>query len=231
MPRRARQAPGGLVYHVLNRAVARLPLFQKDGDFEAFERVLLEAMERHPIRLLGYCLLSNHWHLVLWPARDGQLSAFVRWLTHTHTMRWHAHHHTSGTGHLYQGRFKSFPVETDEHFYTVLRYVERNALRANLVARAEKWRWSSLWHRQHPGEKISSILHPWPLPQPDDWVKHVNRPQTSAELEAIRRAVVRGSPFGRAPWQLRVAKRLGLEFTLRPRGRPKREEKELRPLF
>lgn len=84
--------------------MARLPLFQKDGDFEAFERVLLEAMEEHPTRLLTYCLMPNHWHLVLWPRREDELTAFVRWLTHTHSMRWHAHYHTGGTGHIYQGR-------------------------------------------------------------------------------------------------------------------------------
>jgi len=224
MPRKARQAPGGLVYHVLNRAVARLPLFQKAGDFEAFERVMVAAMEEHPTRLLAYCLMPNHWHMVLWPRRDGELSAFLRWLTHTHTMRWHAHYHTSGTGHLYQGRFKSFPVETDEHFHTVVRYVERNARRANLVRRAEKWRWSSLWRRQHPGHKLSGILHAWPVPEPDNWANLVNTAQTSAEMEAVRRAVARGSPFGSETWQSRIAKRLGLEYTLRPRGRPKKNQ-------
>jgi putative transposase len=223
MPRRARRAPGGLVYHVLNRAVARLPLFQKDGDFEAFERVLLVAMAKHPIRLLGYCLMPNHWHMVLWPRQDGELSAFVRWLTHTHSMRWHAHYHTSGTGHIYQGRFKSFPVETDAHFYTVLRYVERNALRAKLARRAENWRWSSLWQRHHPGGKVSAMLHAWPLPEPEDWAELVNAPQTTAELEAVRRAVSRGSPFGSEGWQRRIAKRLSLEYTLRARGRPKKK--------
>jgi putative transposase len=115
MPRQARLAPGGFVYHALNRAGARLPLFQKDGDYEAFERVLAEALREHPTRLLAYCLMPNHWHVVLWPHQDGELTAFLRWLTHTHTMRWHAHYHTAGTGHLYQGRFKSFPVAADEH--------------------------------------------------------------------------------------------------------------------
>ena len=134
MPRTARVAPGGLVYHVLNRAVARLPLFEKTADYEAFERVLLETQQRHPTRILAYCLMPNHWHFVLWPRNDDELTAFLRWLTHTHTMRWHAHHQTAGTGHLYQGRFKSFPVQTDEHLYAVLRYVERNAVRAKLVA-------------------------------------------------------------------------------------------------
>ena len=106
-----------MVFHVLNRAVARHAIFQKDGDYEAFERVFAEALETHPIRVLSYCLMPNHWHMVLWPAKDGDLTDFVRWLTHTHTMRWHAHYHSSGTGHLYQGRFKSFPIQADDHLY------------------------------------------------------------------------------------------------------------------
>ena len=125
MARRPRSAPGGYVYHVLNRAVARLRLFEKPADYDAFERVLGLARDEHPMRVLGYCLMPNHWHLVLWPRKDGELTAFVRWLTHTHSMRWHAHFHTMGGGHLYQGRFKSFPIERDEHLYSVLRYVER----------------------------------------------------------------------------------------------------------
>jgi len=142
MPRRLRVATGGFVYHALNRAVGRATLFDKEGDYAAFIKVLRQAKEWQAMRLLGYCLMPNHWHLVLWPRREGELTAFVRWLTHTHTMRWHAHYHTQGTGHLYQGRFKSFPVETDDHLYTVLRYVERNPLRAGLVRKATNWRWS-----------------------------------------------------------------------------------------
>jgi putative transposase len=225
MPRSARYAPGGFVYHALNRAVARLPLFEKDGDYQAFERVLALALEEHPIRLLGYCLMPNHWHFVLWPEREGQLTAFLRWLTHTHTMRWHAHYHTSGTGHLYQGRFKAFPIEADEHLYAVLRYVERNALRANLVKRAEQWRWSSLWRRVLGDEAAKGILAPWPIPEPADWLKLVNATQTEAELAALRRSVAKGTPFGSPTWTERTARRLGLEFTLRSRGRPRKVEK------
>ena len=142
MPRRARAIEGGLAYHVLNRANARLPLFKKPADYSAFEQVLEEAFEREPLRILGYCLMPNHWHLVVWPTAgaDNQVSEFMRWLTVTHTQRWHAHRHSAGTGHLYQGRFKSFPIQGDEHLYTVLRYVERNPVRANLVAQAELWR-------------------------------------------------------------------------------------------
>src|SRR5713226_2761660 len=177
MPRRARNAPGGLVYHVLNRAVARLPLFQKDADFQAFERIMAEALTEHPTRLLAYCLMPNHWHVVLWPRRDDELTAFLRWLTHTHTMRWHAHYHSAGTGHLYQGRFKAFAIEADEsHLYAVLRYVERNALRAGLVKRAEDWRWGSLWRRAHTQAVPPLELHPWPVPLPADWPARVQDP-------------------------------------------------------
>jgi putative transposase len=212
------------VYHVLNRAVARLPLFEKDADYEAFERVLAEALEKHPTRLLSYCILPNHWHLVLWPREDGELTNFVRWLTHTHVMRWHAHYGTAGTGHLYQGRFKSFPIQTDEHFYTVTRYVERNALRANLAVRAEQWRWCSLWHRVSGSPDARKLLHRWPLAEPDGWVDLVNRPESEAELKAVRQAIRRGSPFGSSQWQARTANRLDLQWTLRPRGRPRRQE-------
>jgi putative transposase len=226
MPRRPRICPGGLVYHVLNRAVARLPLFEKDGDYEAFRTVLALAQEEHPTRLLAYCLMPNHWHLVLWPRREGELTAFVRWLTHTHAMRWHAHSHTAGTGHLYQGRFKSFPVAADDHLYAVLRYVERNPLRAGLVAQAQRWPWSSLALRKHAPAEGPALLSPWPVPLPKGWVAHVNGVEAEAELAAVRRAVARGSPFGSLPWQRRTARRLGLEYTLRPRGRPKKAAKE-----
>src|SRR4051794_17979624 len=143
MGRALRTDVGGLVYHVLNRANARLPLFAKAGDYDAFERVLSEAHDRYGTRILAYCVLPNHWHLVLWPEKDGELSRFTGWLTLTHTQRWHAHYHNVGSGHLYQGRFKSFPVESDEHLLTVCRYVERNPLRAGLVERAEDWGSSS----------------------------------------------------------------------------------------
>jgi putative transposase len=140
MPRRLRHALGGYVYHVLNRAVGRATLFAKPTDYEAFVRVLSEALDWVDIRLLAYCVLPNHWHLVVWPERDGDLSEFMRWLTVTHTQRWHAKHHTQGTGPLYQGRFKSFPVAADEHCLRVLRYVERNPLRAGLARSASRWR-------------------------------------------------------------------------------------------
>ena len=218
MPRRLRLASGGYAYHVLNRAVGRARIFSKARDYEAFEEVLVEARKRLSMRVLAWCVLSNHWHFVLWPRRDGDLSEFMRWLTVTQTQRWHAAHGTAGTGPLYQGRFKSFPIEEDDHLLTVLRYVERNPLRANLVERAEEWRWSSLWHRVH-GD-ATAILDKGPLPLPREWLRHVQSAQSEAELAALRRSVVRGTPFGEESWQERTAKQLGLQSTLRARGRP-----------
>ena len=140
MPRSRRNAPGGYVYHVLNRANSRRDIFERPGDYRAFEETLAEVQERIPMRILAWCLMPNHWHLLLWPERDGELSNYMRLVTLTHTQRWHAYRRSAGTGHVYQGRFKSFVVQHDAHFLTVCRYVEGNALRACLVGRAEQWR-------------------------------------------------------------------------------------------
>jgi len=219
MPRPLRAALGELVYHVLNRANAGLQIFENDGDYAAFERILAETQDRVPMRILAWCLMPNHWHLVLWPRRDGELSEYMRLVTLTHAQRWHAHRESAGTGHLYQGRFKSFVVQKDAHFLTVCRYVERNALRANLVRRAEDWRWNSLW-RTHCGDITDPPqASPWPVARPRDWVVYVNQPATGTEIEAIRHSVQRGAPYGDANWTQRTASQLGLESTLRSRGR------------
>jgi putative transposase len=221
MPRRPRLAAGELAYHVLNRRVGRLSLFETRADHVAFEKILAEAHAHSRIRIAAYCLMPNHWHLLLWPKRDGELSEVVRWITVTHTQRWHAHHQTAGTGPVYQGRFKSFPVQMDEHFLTVARYVERNALRARMVKQAENWQWSSLWRRTRGDPKLTTWLSDWPMDRPRNWVARVNRRETGEELEALRVSVQRGRPFGQETWMKQMVKRFGMESTLRPRGRPK----------
>jgi putative transposase len=222
MPRAARVTPGGLVYHVLNRGVGRNRLFFKEADYVAFEEIMAETLAVRPMRICAYCLMPNHWHLVVWPEHNEDLAAFMQRLTVTHVTRWQRHKRQVGYGHVYQGRYKSFPIETDEYFYQVVRYVERNPLRANLVNDADAWRWSSLWRRLHGTREQKELLARWPLSQPRNWLAHVEQPLSEAELEALRRSVRRGTPLGDAAWTLRTARRLGLEFTLRPRGRPKR---------
>ena len=174
------------------------------------------------VRLLAYCLMPNHWHLLLWPRKDGELPAFMHRLTTTHVRRWHRHRHSDGRGHLYQGTYKSFPVQEDAHFLTVARYVERNALRANLAGRAEAWQWGSCWRREHGSPQERAILADWPIRPRRDWLAWVNRPQTDKELAELREAVRRGRPFGDADWQARTARRLGLQSAFRPRGRPRK---------
>jgi putative transposase len=220
MPRIARVAPGGLIYHVLNRANGRLRLFKKDDDFLAFEEVMALACERQPIRILDWVMMSNHWHMVLWPERDGELTGFLRWLTLTHAQRWKHAHDAVGHGHLYQGRFKSFPVEDDGHLLTVLRYVQRSPLRANLVERAEEWRWGSCFARQHRGHALVPLLSDWPIDRPRGWLKLVNQPQTAAEEKAVTLCIERSRPYGSQPWVQRTAEKLHLQQSLRPRGRP-----------
>ena len=222
MSRPPRAAEGGLIYHALNRAVARAAIFDDDRDYDAFLRVVAEAAARHAMRILAYCVLPNHFHLVLWPGGDGDLSRLMRWLTMTHTQRWHAHRHSAGTGHLYQGRFKSFPVQDDGHFLTLCRYVERNALRAVLVPRAQEWRWGSLWRPDTSASSPGPVLDDWPIDRPSDWVERVNTPLSPSEEEATRRSIRRGQPLGAPDWQELTAARLGLRSTLRPLGRPKK---------
>ena len=204
-----------------------MKVFKKAGDYEAFERVLAAALEHVPgLRLLSYCLMPNHWHLVCWPRRDGELTDFAHYLTLTHTQRWHAHYHNVGSGHLYQGRFKSFPVASDGHYLQLCRYVERNALRAGLVQRAEDWQWGSLWRRQQQAVLGAPRLSAGPLPLGANWIDIVNEPQTEAELAALRKCVHRGQPYGEENWIERTARKFGLESTLRPLGRPRKPQEK-----
>jgi len=211
-----------MLFHVLNRGVGRMRLFEKEGDYEAFERIIEETQEARPMRICAYCLMPNHWHFVLWPEHDGDLAAFMQRLTITHVRRWQEHRGQVGLGHVYQGRYKSFPVETDEYFYQVVRYVERNALRADLVPSAEEWRWCSLWRRVHGSGEQVALLSSWPLPRPRKWKSLVNQPQHEGETEAIRRCIHRGQPYGSRPWVERTASQLGLESTLRAPHRPRK---------
>ena len=171
MPRTVRALAANVCYHVLNRGNARAKVFHDDDDFTAFVDLLAEAQRRRPMRVVGYAVMPNHFHLLLWPRADGDLSRWMQWLLTAHVRRHHRRHR--GSGHVWQGRFKAFPIEQDEHFLTVARYVERNALRANLVRRAEDWRWSSLAARisaDRPG-----LLADWPVPRPRHWLAIVDR--------------------------------------------------------
>ncbi|MEX0725444.1 MAG: transposase [Planctomycetaceae bacterium] len=179
-----------------------------------------EGLETHDVELFSYQLMPNHYHLVLRPLVNGEMSRFMKWIGGTHTMRYHAHYRTGGLGHVYQQRYKSFPIQEDDHFLVVCRYAERNALRAGLVHRAEDWRWGSLWRWLQKPEPAPRLLSPWPIPRLSNWVDRINQPLSERELEAVRRSVQRGCPLGDEAWIASTAHKFGLESTLRRRGRP-----------
>jgi len=221
MPRTARASQGGFVYHVLNRGNGRNDVFHKPDDFLAFVKLMREAHEKVPMRLVGFCLMNNHFHLVLWPHKDGDLSRWMQWLMTAHVRRYHSHYHSSG--HVWQGRFKAFPMQADDHYFTVLRYVERNPLRANMVKRSQDGEWSSLLPNARSGP--DGLLCEGPLPKHSQWTRFVNGAETQAELKALRHSLSRGTPFGDSTWQPSTAIQLGLESSLRPRGRPRKPKK------
>jgi putative transposase len=205
----------------LNRGNDGQTLFSDPADYLAFVQVVRETLLIHALRILAYCLMPNHWHFAVWPEEDDQLSQFMHQLTTTHVRRWHGYRDSDGLGHVYQGPFKSFPVQDDGHFYTLCRYVERNAVRAGIVRGAEDWTWGSVWARSHPSDVRAIPLSPWPLPRPDQWLAYVNQPLTAGELQDVRTCVERGRPFGSDQWVQDTARSLDLEYTLQARGRPR----------
>lgn len=222
MPRIERINEGGYIYHVLNRANARVQIFDTDADYSAFEEVLEEGSAKFSMRILAYCLMPNHWHLILHPRNTGDLSLFMGWVANTHTHRWHSQKGTIGEGHLYQGRYKSFLCQDDAYFLTLVRYVERNAKKANLVRKAEMWKWSSVWRREFGPENAKKLLSDWPVLVPKNYLLWLNEPQTAHEEELIELSEKRDVPFGSDAWVSTVIKKFKIEQTQRPRGRPKK---------
>lgn len=275
MPRPLRLTLGGGCYHVINRGNGRAVVFHNEADFLAFERILSLACERIPMRLLGWCFMHNHFHLVLWPYHDGDLARWMQWVTTCHVRRYHRHY--KGSGHVWQGRYKCFPCQPRGPLMSVLRYVERNPVRAGLVKRAQDWRFSSAaaagsgemgsgsanavparptkplrsgdplvsarpekgsgtatarsqtpFQEPDPDEPAKPLAH-WlvrgPAERPEPWLRFVNREEEAEELARLRECVNRGSPFGDDKWRENAAMKLGLESTIRPRGRPRKEIK------
>lgn len=221
MPRRPRRATGQFVFHVFNRAIQAVDLFEEPADYHAFVRILKEVAEHQvPMRLLAYVIMPNHWHLVLWPPGDGSLSRFMQRLTSTHVRRWRDRRGSRGRGALYQGRFKAVAVQRDDHLLRICRYVERNPLRARLVARAEQWCWSSASTSAPDDDR--PVLTIWPIPKPIDWLDSLNLPEPPRVLGEVRRAIHRGTPYGGVAWRARVIKELTWPAGVRRPGRPHR---------
>jgi REP-associated tyrosine transposase len=210
--------PGGLCVHVVTRGNARATVFHTDADYASVTRLMMDAQAQVRVELLAWCLMPNHMHLVIRPAGDGDLARWMHWLLTSYVQLHRVRHRT--TGRIWQGRYKAFPIQTDEHLLTVLRYVERNPVRAGLAPHAVAWKWSSARQRPHAGTP-RSLLACSPVPLPSPWLEWVDTPLTDAELEAIRACAKRDRPLGDLSWTRDVAARLDLLGTLRPRGRPR----------
>ncbi len=218
MPRRSMARTGGFVFHVMNRGARRLELFQHDDDYRMLLQAFREAHDRAPVDVFAYCLMPNHFHFILRPSEDGQLAEFMRLGTGTHSLRWHWARGSQGGGCVYQGRYRAFPIQTDRYFLNACSYVEGNALRSSLVARAEEWAWSSLSARS----KNCSIvpLCEWPILPPANWAELVNQRHSDQDATALRRSLIRNLPLGDAGWTDSVAKLLCLPSG-RSAGRPR----------
>ena len=223
MPRLARVDIANQVYHVINRAVGRLKIFNAPSDYALFEEILTRAKGETDMRILAYTLMPNHWHLVLYPRHDGDLGLFMHRLTNAHTRLVHVKTRTVGYGPLYQGRYKSFLIQNDPHLLAVIKYVERNPVRANLTKSCEVWRWGSAQRRRYgtPEEK-KLLTHP-PVPLPHNYRAWVNTPDKDDNLTTIRHAVNKGVPYGRDRWIDAMVTKYTLESTRRFAGRPRKK--------
>jgi putative transposase len=226
MPRPLRPVAHDLVYHVVNRGNNRAPVFHTDGDYAAFLDALGDLKGRKPFRLFGYCLMSNHFHVLIRPL-EVPISRIVQSLLISHTQRYHRCHRSSG--HVWQGRFKSPVIQDDDHLLTVLRYIEANPLRARIVADAGDYPWSS--YSAHGRGKANPLLDPLvtyeeladePAARQRRWSGFVHQTPPESELTALRRSAQSGLPFGEPSWVAHLGVRLGLDLSIRPRGRPRK---------
>ena len=221
MARQPRVAIGETIYHVINRAVGRAKIFQSEAQYAHFESLLLEGVQLFDMRILAYCIMPNHWHLVLYPKKDGDLSAFMHWVTTTHVRQRRTKTKSVGNGHLYQGTYKSFPVESDKHLVDLIRYVEQNPLRAKLVTRAEVWKWSSLYRRRRGNKEDAQLLAILPTTLPSNYLQSVNTLLPKHIQEKIHFALEKGAPFGSDAWMLGMIETHHMTHTQRPPGRPR----------
>lgn len=218
MPRTSRVVIGGEIYHVINRANGRFTIFNTKEDYQLFEKILEETKELIDVGILAYVIMSNHWHLVLHPKNDGDLSLFMGRLTNTHTRKVHALTKTNGSGHLYQGRYKSLLVEQDEYLKTLIKYVERNPVRAKLSIKCEDWQWGSAYRKLKCNPKERLLIDVPPSDLPSDYSAWINSVEEEKIIQSIRNSVVKGVPYGRENWVEKMVTSHKLESTRKSVG-------------
>ncbi len=209
MPRRPRGELRGEVHHLLNRGNNRQTLFHKDSDYRCLVECMRVAKVKVPVRIFAFVIMSNHFHLVAQSKDIDTLSRFMHtWMT-THRARYRLDN--EGSGHIWQDRFRAFPVQGDGHFLTVARYVLQNPVRANLVENAFDYPWTSL---RHP-----NLIDAWPVAVPSlrSWLAE---PTPADRLSDLRTSVRRQLPYGDSAWTKRTRAALGLPPSAPRRGRP-----------
>lgn len=218
MPRISRGETVGGIYHVINRGNMRMQIFDDEEDYEYYLDLLKTAKKKFAVEIHAYCLMPNHFHLLLVPEEEKSLSRFMQWVMTSHVRFYHKKRKSSG--HVWQGRFKSFIVERESYYLTLIRYIEANALRAILVKKAEEWPYASLHERTDEGRRL--LDEPYMVLEAD-WPVHVNQTMHQSELVKIRNSVNRQAPLGESEWQMQTAAEHGLVSTLNRRGRPKKQ--------
>lgn len=219
MPRHARISPDGYVQHVINRGDHRETIFHKPADFAAFIALMVEAADRIAMRLVAYCVMRNHFHLLLWPHRGSDLPAYMQVLMNLHIQRYLRHYPPASSGHIYQGRYRNVIVQRGADVLKVARYVEANPVAAGLVGRAEDYEWSSLSRlADDPGRPM---LDPTLVTRSAEWRRFVNEPSSPESVGHIEQCIRRGCPIGDAAWTDRIVVEHGLEHTIRGKGRPR----------
>lgn len=218
MPRIARGFIDGFVYHVINRGNGGQTVFHENRDYQAFVDLVKRSKRVFGVKLFAYCLMPDHFHMIVLPGKAEHLSKWMQWIMTSYVRRYHRDYGTNG--HLWQGRFKSFIVQQDEHLITLMRYVEANPERAGLVNTSKEWYWSS--HRETLGKRLRTVIDELPIELPKAWESCVHMMLTESDLQRIRESVNRQSPYGTPVWVTTLCRELGIESTIRPRGRPKK---------
>ncbi|MDD3775345.1 MAG: transposase [Sulfurovaceae bacterium] len=218
MPRIPRGESTGGIYHIINRGNMRMQVFNDTVDYEYFLELLEIASKREKVEIHAYCLMPNHFHLLLIPTEPNSLSRLMQWVMTSHVRYYHKKNKTSG--HIWQGRYKSFIVEKESYYLTLIRYIEANAKRAKLVRNAKDWDYGSLMEREHRHRKLLSEPY---MTLDEDWAEYVNTPMREGELHDIRNSVNRQAPLGSELWQKETAVKYGILSTLNQRGRPRKD--------
>jgi len=211
MPRRRVAGCGGFVFHVMNRSAKQLTLFEAADDYELFLQVLVEAEGVCPIRLLEYCVMPNHWHLLVWPERDDELSRYMRWITGVHGQRWRRAVGLPGKGAVYQGRYRWVAVQDGDHYDVARRYIQQNPVRAGLVEEPEQWAWSSA---SVAGRQPRPTLHCGPRAHDPQRDRSASRALDADTAQQMRESLRSGQPFGDARWSRALEVRIWLMAVL-----------------